>query len=322
MTDQKINLPQALLSDAEAIWNYLGAVKTNVLQPNEFRRPIHYNWPSANTVEFRQQDTQYDIPEICLLTNIHVTEWEDIRWEEEHQIGTRDVSSNVADLTLLFAATRDFEFTFGETRSLKEASVEAFKTEVTLRLGSETTPVGAKIQQEIEKSFSKEFGSQATQSNTVRQGLTFSDHGTYQVKAVRTIGESQRVIRGKPIFDYSIKVIRNQPDNWEVGGYYIEFSSKQEFLEFIQGNAPDNVGVLHGRGFSNPLSGLYRNSPDRGARLPEHYPEITRLVKYDSYVRDSVVQTRVKDIDQISSDLSAETVAISTRLPGLEDIKV
>lgn len=266
--DNHINMPEALTGQALGIMQRLRNVLASPLGGPGVPPTVPYEWPNATEIKYIFGD------QTLTLEGIHLMDLGRINWSEEKSTSMRLVDEISVPDGVPF--TRTYERTQSETTTLEEATKIGLETALRAGLGQEYG-TGISLTQKVESDYEKRFGhkDEEAKSETFTIGPV-TDAGQYRVWSY---GFS-RLVSSRPEFDYGIKwEKRDKSDDGSIEWWQrVEFACKQDYLDFIAGKAPDNVGVLHkGRIVSSPYGSTYEAPPVPLApiyRLSRQVPEI------------------------------------------------
>ena len=275
MTQSAVNLPEALQSTAQRCWQLLANAGDPLIggigavQSGERFTP---SWPSADRVEFRRAVNEYAA---IIFTNIHETGYKSIQWLNEEVIGRADEFQTI-DRVEGFPEGAMYNqrhvYTFGAVESLLDTTKNAFETEAEARLGSISTPVGAKLAQTVTAEYTKQRGDTNNWQQTVERTFSFPIVEDFEIRAVRAAEKRRVHVIGVPMLDFGIEWGAFYPNgSYDRSGV----ASISEFLQLLAGDAPDTVGVIyryrpdgqHGE-VASVGAELFRSRPQTSAYVP------------------------------------------------------
>ena len=318
-----MNLPNALDIEAQSI----DQLMRNVVYLYGYERWIsgpawggyHSEWPEPDRIRYRVGDERTAL--WIELRNVHVREYGDIQWQDADTLGGRhrDIVEEQDVIIPLDQGTweKEVSLTFSSTRGLEDATKRGFTSEAMAKLGGISSPAQASINQKVELEFAQTFSKEQTESYTVRDKITLPTplNITYRGERERVV--EQRRTLSTPVWDYGIALRYEFNDgNWTE----MYFASKQQFIDFIRGNAPDSVGVWYAGGgttrriFTNevvplpgreePQAGFFRAHPQSGATLASSPTALEWAEPYDNASRGRLVV-----VDHLNEDKEVPTGA-------------
>ena len=252
MTDQHINMPEALMGQALGIMQRLRNVGASPLGGPGVPPTVPYEWPTATTIKYIFGD------QTLTLDGVHLADLGRVNWSDERSTSMRLVDEIEVPDGVPF--TRSYSKTSSETTTLEEATKIGLQTALRAGLGQEYG-TGVSVSQKVESDYEKRFGhkDEEAQSETFTIGPV-TEAGKYRVWSY---GFS-RAVSSRPEFDYVIRwEKRDKSDDGSIEWWQrVEFASKSDYLDFIAGKAADNVGVFHkGRVVSGPYGSTYEAPP-------------------------------------------------------------
>lgn len=239
-----VNLPTALQTDAQRIWQLLtnvGELTIGQLGAIQNGEVLRYRWPADNVVEFQRQ-----INDLAKLTlwNIRETGYQSISWAEEEVIGRNDeftVIDRVENLPAGGKYSQSHSYTFGAVETLLESSKEGFETVAKARLGAISTPVGAELAQTVTNEYTRQFGADHNWQETIARNFEITGPASFEIRAVRAQERRRRHMVGVPNLDYAIEWGRY----WGNGAYDRQrVESVAQFLSLLAGLESDAIGVM------------------------------------------------------------------------------
>lgn len=260
----------------------------------------HSEWPEPDRIRYHISQAVW-----IELRNVHVKSYGPIEWQEAEALGGmhRDIveEQDVKIPNEQGTWEKEVILNFGAVRGLEDATKRGFISEIGARLGGISTPAGASASQKIEVEFAQKFSQQQTEGYTVRDKITLPTPLDITYRGERSRVVEQRRTRSTPVWDYGI-ALRYEYNN---GGFTeMYFASKGQFEDFINGNAPDTVGVWFTNGSSyhdfwnnlqpipgqvEPQAPFFREHPQSGARITATQNSLEWAEPYDNASRGKLV---------------------------------
>lgn len=317
-----MNIPVALMGEV----SYIDQVIRNVeywggiswWRSDPAPSSYEYQWPDANTIRYHVGG-----PFWIVLTNVHVTNYGPIEWQKAVAVGGehRDIVNETnVKIPVAQGTYRDtFSATFSETKSLEDETKNGFTSEAMAKLGGISSPAQASLNQKVELEFRKLFGQVSSEARTVSQEITLPTPLDITVRGERSRVVEQRLTKSQPCFDYGIAFRRENNDG---GGWDVGFGNKDEFIQFIRGQADDSIGLMTHRGAgtrdffgnyvpvpgrpSEPQAAAFRAKPQTGAEIQHGSPSLEWTATYDN-----VQKTGIEVIDHTQAGAEASLAARS-----------
>ena len=249
-------LPTALMNEAARIHQLLKNTDNEWWGGGASPGVYEYQFPDDTTVRYHIGGAVW-----LTLHGIHVTDLGPIQWQEEESVSSTDSERHEDHLELLAgdSAKRTLSWTFSDIQTLEDSTKLNLQSEAQAKLGSLYSPVSGFIDQKVEKEYASKFSDAKTYSQTETYELDIVGPKSVNIVFERDKQKRQRHTQCAPIFDYAITFHWAYDD----GGWFdVTWKSKQEFIDFIRGEAPDTVGVLFGADRPLPPSFLSLNIGD------------------------------------------------------------
>ena len=293
-----VNLPEALMQEKQGIHQALLNVQHSMWGGGNAPFESPYNWPNPGTVVYVMGGAFH-----ISFRNIHVADYGDIAWSEEHPIGTPKVERVEVPVKVAKGDTlRDtISHTFGEVETLEKTTALNFASTVEARLGSLPVPVSASLQEKVDRQFSEKFGHQKTHAQTETQDLTIVGPADRTYIFERKSTRAQRTTKCQPLFDYTIEVSFDYDNGTR---RWMDFPDRDTFERFCRGLTDDSVGVPHRRfkkypvlGIGNPtwheetlapLAPWFRERANPHYQIGHHAAPLEWVDTYDSVLVQSV----------------------------------
>ena len=245
-----MNLPNALDVEVQSIDQLMRNVTYLYNYPYWISGPAwggyHSEWPEPDRIRYHISQAVW-----IELRNVHVKEYGPIQWQDADTLGGRhrDIVEEQDVVIPIDQGTweKEVSLTFSSTRGLEDATKRGFTSEAMAKLGGINAPASASINQKVELEFAQTFSKEQTESYTVRDKISLPTplNITYRGERERVV--EQRRSLSTPVWDYGI-ALRYEYNEGSWTEMY--FASKQQFVDFIRGNAPDSVGVYEVGGLS------------------------------------------------------------------------
>lgn len=273
-----INLPEALKSEAMRIWQLVLNANTTTWGGGGVP-DLPYEWPEQNKVVYKWNGVE------LILDNIHVTDLSDFNWGQE-SINSSQREQYIKDhinIGLGTSITRKYTHSFAKVKTMEESAKQGFETEVSARLGTDSSFVGLNLSQKFSLEFNKSFGNSDTFSDEITDELTFVGPKNSNVVAYRDRQTVQRRMTTNPKFDYSITFYR-----WALPyGQKMTLANKAELLDLVKGQAPDTVGRVYTvKTSSTPVVSEFFRSAPAYRRNPQPNAAIDNANQTIEWVRD------------------------------------
>ena len=303
-----MNLPNALDVEVQSI----DQLMRNVAYLYNYQRWLsgpawgnYYNeWPEPDRIRYRMGDERNAV--WIELRNVHVASYGPIEWQEATTIGGRHTDiveeQDVVIPNPEGTWEKEVSLTFAAVRGLEDQTKRGFVSEAMAKLGGISSPASASINQKVELEFNQTFSKTTTESYTVSDKISLPTplNITYRGERARVVEE--RRTRSRPVFDYGIALRYEYNDgNWTE----MYFASKDQFQDFIRGNAPDSVGVWYTGGgttrriFTNEVVNLpgreeiqadwFRAHPQSGATITPSGATLEWVDQYDNAAKGRLV---------------------------------
>ena len=303
-----MNLPNALDIEVQGIDQLL----RNVAYLYGYQRWLsgpawgnyHHEWPEPDRIRYRMGDERNAV--WMELRNVHVTDYGPIEWQDAIAVGGRHTDI-VEEQEVKIPVdegkwTKTVSLTFEAVRGLEDQTKQAFTSEAEARLGGISSPAGAKLNQKVELEFAQKFSKVNTERYTVTDTIELPTplHITYRGERARIVEE--RRTRSRPRFDYGI-ALRFEFNEGSWSEMY--FASKDQFLDFIRGNADDTVGVYRVGGLTTrgafgavvavpsppdePQAAFFRDHPQPDATIPDTDHALEWVATYDNAAQGRLV---------------------------------
>ena len=240
-----LHLPDALKGQARGIWQALENVQGTPLSGSGVPE-LEYDWPDRTTVVFYRGD---DRSQSLTLSGIHISDFGPVSWTEEEV----SVSRLVDEIYVDEGATidRNYTKTKTETQTLEETTIDGFDEEIKAVLGQEYG-TGLTFDTKIRREYAKKFGSSEEQDTSTTFSIHITTPGKWRVESYNFT----RRVSARPEFDYHITWQSNSADsNGDSYWARVHFEGKQDFLDFVYGEASDSIGIY----YSGKIA---RNVPD------------------------------------------------------------
>ena len=290
MTQQQINIPQALLHQAGWIWQ----VMMNVHNPaiiGSGLRPLHYEWPDENHIVYKQEGND---SESMHISGLQLHDFAQLEWQEEERTNERLVDEIEVPKGVPF--TKTYTKTKSETTSLKEATTHGLDNAIKAGLG-QNFGTGISITDTVTDSYTKTFGTDDTTGDTDTFVIgPVEEAGRYRIYSYGY----RRTVHAQPRFGYKATWRKDDhsPDGLIYWWKYVDLGSIEDVLSIIRGEAPDSAAVLHsgrvaqstiGEGrYSSPdvsIAPYFRASPQLSAEYPTGIPALTWVAEYGQGTR-------------------------------------
>ena len=282
----EINRAEALMPHAKWIYQVIANVYALHRIGAVTGIPFNYSWPDRETIIYdRSPEIGIALPQV-VLTNVRPSGLSQIGWGTEEVLSSHTEDTIITEVNLPEGADFDQEIShkFGAVKTLLEASKTAFETQVAARLGSDTSPAALRLQETITAEFSRQFGTENTHEQLVKQRISLKGPRHFRISAIRETQNVRRQCRTAPHFDFGIRVrqLNNQVIAW---------NSLSEFIESAKGLAPDEVGFAPQRNnwpaFS--FSAIARRSPQPNIQAPPvHAADILASPDYQNVTRQTI----------------------------------
>lgn len=211
------------------------------------------------------------------LENIHGTEGTEVEFGDPIPFGephATHVTKDEVDIQTKGNFERTYTHTFERIGSLLESTKKAYESNFGIRAGEASTGpasyIGAHFNERLATEYTKQFTDTSQETDTITAKITQPTPAHFKVVASRETEEERWRVRGQIELDYKITLgFKNYP-RW-VGDYTVTWTSKEQLLEFVRGEAPDSVGVWHGLD-NIVLADRYRQSPQPQATIDNSVP--------------------------------------------------
>lgn len=288
----KINIPEALMGQGLGVMQRLRNVSASPLSNTGVPSTVPYEWPDAKTVKYLFGD------QAITFSGIHEGDYGRVTWAKERVTALQLLDEIEVPDGVPF--TKTYTKTETEKTTLLEATKTALEAAFKEVVGQEYG-TGITLQQRIETDFEHQFGHDqgSTKSDTFEIG-PIEEPGKYRIYSY----SFERMVSSRPIFDYHITWSEDVTQADPVAGpgneieYWkrAEWETLDEFLDFIAGKAPDDVGVLKSGRIVHGQYGSYHENPDvplapiyrQQRQVPDRFnpvPPIQQTVRYGQGTR-------------------------------------
>ena len=282
---KQLQLPEALRGEAGRAWQLILNVNSPWYGAGNAEPNYPVEWPYYNNVQYHLGG-----PVIMELFNIHIDDYGPINWSGETIIQKKRESEVVESIRLREgeSLTRQISHTFSKVTTLEQSTIKNFETEIEAHLGSYESPAGLSIKEKVGFEFGEKFGTEQTETDSFSDTLNLVGPLHRKYIAYRDSVLAQRQTSCQPSFDYGIKIVARFPDTREWKQSI--FNSKEEFINFIRGEADDSVGVFQtgfeGQGpkSNDPMAPFFRSHPQPNAQFENTVPHLTWTDHYQSRI--------------------------------------
>ena len=206
---------------------------------------VKSDWPFPTTVQYWDGEghgTRYVRFESIYNVRTGAPEWEteevhdrviDIAYERKYNVPS-GVSQEVS-----------YDFTMTEVKTREQATSLGLENELKLRLGGISHPAGVENVAKVKASVEQKYGTTQTFAQRFADKTTIQGPANLILRGERARSQVSQVVKSVPEFEY--KIIMGMREGGDGKEYYreVEFGSKAEFNAFIQGRAPNTVGVVY-----------------------------------------------------------------------------
>ena len=294
--DAEINLAEAVKPEAGTIIQLVRNVPVGLSKFFDYSpaQPVPgYTWPARQTVAFHMP-TRYAGQEYLTLTldGIHVTNFGPIDWTDSSVVKTDTVSHAIDNISIPKDSdfSKTYTYSFSAVQTVEKSTTEGLEVEAKAKLGPEyaSFDFATKVKLEAEQ----KFGQEQTFAESDSQTFSFKGPRNIQIEAVRSRQILRRDASSLPQYDYSITFSTRY-----VQSATVSWANRAEFISWVQGKAPDDVGVIHWSdmyGHPRPEQDVHtaagrRSEPQPKAAIPNTGPAIAPSVEYVNVTNQAIV---------------------------------
>ena len=227
------------------------------------------------------------------LSNITLQSWASAKWGKASIIKGAVPERYLETIKLVKGSDYDdtFTHTFSTTTSLLDAIDASSETELHAQYGGSTeSNVG--IKETLKVAYQHQIGSGSTTSDTMSRHLVLHGPGNYVVTAARSTDKMSRPATVVPAFEFAIRL-----DRFNAGTVDMDFKSWAEWMEFLQGRAPDSVASFDAGppvGMIYPAQIARENPQDTSPFEKQGGEPITLTFQFDNVIHQAITVWKTK----------------------------